>query len=76
MKQPTFWDEYSEVILLYLPMGEWSTTVDIARRTSLDINQVRRVMDRHAKEGRVGKVQRRFWNGMHYATRNFYILRD
>lgn len=52
-----------------------ANTVLIALALGMDVNKTRRLLDRMVKEGRLDCEQGSFWNGMHYAKRNYYWRR-
>lgn len=48
------------------------TTYIIARATGMERTKTRRLLDKMVNKGWLNCEQKRFWNGMHYATRNYY----
>jgi len=61
--------------VLRLMRKDCSVTVEImSLAIGLDKAKTRRILDKLVKQGKLGKHQVSFWNGMHYAKRNYYWM--
>lgn len=63
--------------VMYMLAGSTvANTVLISRAIGLEINRTRRLLDGMVKDGILCKEQSTFWNGVHYAKRNYYWLKS